>query len=136
MKNLVILIGNLGGDPEVRYTQGGSAVASFTVATTEKYKDKQGNMQESVEWNKCVSYGKLAELAGEYLSKGSKVYIEGRLSTRKWQDKSGNDRYTTEVVVKEMKFLSPKSSSGQNHSGSSDGGYSNLYPMDGEDVPF
>jgi single-strand DNA-binding protein len=113
MLNRVMLIGNLGKDPEVKYTQSGTAVASFNVATTERWKDKEGQMQESTEWHRIVVWQKLAEICGEYLKKGSKVYIEGKLQTRKWQDKEGKDCYTTEIVASVMKMLDGKSSGGQ-----------------------
>ena len=98
--NKVILVGNLGGDPEVRYMPNGNAVTNVTIATTDSWKDKQtGQQQERTEWHRVVFFGRLAEVAGEYLRKGSQIYIEGALRTRKWQDQSGNDRYTTEIVV-------------------------------------
>jgi single-strand DNA-binding protein len=98
--NKVILVGNLGQDPEVRYTPGGAAITNISIATSESWKDKNtGQMQEKAEWHKVVFFGKLAEIAGEYLRKGSQVYVEGKLQTRKWQDKQGQDRYSTEVVV-------------------------------------
>ncbi|MGX5174758.1 single-stranded DNA-binding protein [Aliikangiella sp. IMCC44653] len=98
--NKVILVGNLGQDPEVRYTPNGSAIANISIATSESWKDKNtGQMQEKTEWHRVSFFGKLAEIAGEYLKKGSQVYVEGKLQTRKWQDKQGQDRYTTEVVV-------------------------------------
>ncbi|HDF8527468.1 TPA: single-stranded DNA-binding protein [Vibrio parahaemolyticus] len=98
--NKVILVGNLGNDPEVRYMPNGGAVANITIATSESWRDKAtGEPQEKTEWHRVVMYGKLAEVAGEYLRKGSQVYIEGQLQTRKWQDQSGQDRYSTEVVV-------------------------------------
>jgi single-strand DNA-binding protein len=104
--NKVILIGNLGGDPEVKYTAGGSAVTNVTIATSENWKDKTtGENQERTEWHRVVFFGRLAEIAGEYLKKGSQVYVEGRLQTRKWQDKEGQDRYTTEIVANEMQML-------------------------------
>jgi len=104
--NKVILIGNLGKDPEVRYMPSGSAVTNVTVATSENWKDKQtGEKQERTEWHNVVFFNRLAEIAGEYLKKGSKVYIEGSLRTRKWQDKNGQDRYTTEIVANEMQML-------------------------------
>lgn len=105
--NKVILIGNLGGDPEVRYLPSGGAVCNFTVATSESWTDKQtGQKQERTEWHKIVIFNRLAEIAGEYARKGSKVYLEGSLRTRKWQDKqSGEDRYTTEIVVDQMQLL-------------------------------
>lgn len=97
--NKVILVGNLGKDPEVRYTPNGKAVANLTLATSESWKDQSGQMQEKTEWHRVSMFGKLAEIAGEYLRKGSQVYIEGKLQTRKWQDQQGQDRYTTEVVL-------------------------------------
>ncbi|MEH0688580.1 single-stranded DNA-binding protein [Vibrio cholerae] len=98
--NKVILVGNLGGDPEVRYMPSGGAVANITIATSESWRDKAtGEQREKTEWHRVALFGKLAEVAGEYLRKGSQVYIEGQLQTRKWQDQSGQDRYTTEVVV-------------------------------------
>ncbi len=106
--NKVMLIGNLGKDPEVRFTASGQAVASFSLATSEKFKGKTGEWEERTEWHSITLWGKLAEIAGEYLSKGKTVYIEGRLQTRKWQDKSGNDRYTTEIVGDKMQMLSAK----------------------------
>lgn len=104
--NKVILIGNLGDDPTIRYTQNSTAIANFSVATSEAWKDKQtGEQKELTEWHRCVTYRRLAEIIGEYTKKGSKVYLEGRLQTRKWQDQSGNDRYTTEIVVNELQML-------------------------------
>ncbi|HBD10951.1 MAG TPA: single-stranded DNA-binding protein [Porticoccaceae bacterium] len=104
--NKVILIGNLGQDPETRYMPSGGAVTNVTLATSESWKDKQtGQQQERTEWHRVVFFNRLAEIAGEYLRKGGKVYIEGSLRTRKWQDKSGVDRYTTEIVANEMQML-------------------------------
>ena len=104
--NKVILVGNLGKDPEVRYMPNGNPVANLTLATTESWKDKQtGDQQEKTEWHRIVMFKRLAEIAGEYLKKGSQVYIEGKLQTRKWQDNSGNDRYTTEIVANDMQML-------------------------------
>lgn len=142
MINKAILIGNLGADPEIRYTQSGTAVATFTVATTERWKGQDGQMQENTEWHRIVAWQRLAEICGEYLNKGSKVYIEGRLQTRKWQDQSGNDRYTTEIVAREMKMLSPKGGSSGGDSFGSGGGGIDSFPEPpnfggtGEDVPF
>lgn len=111
--NKVILVGNLGRDPEIRYTPGGAAVANVTIATTDSWKDKQsGEQQERTEWHKVVFFSRLAEIVGEYLKKGSQVYIEGRLRTNKWQDQSGQDRYTTEIVANEMKMLGSRGSGG------------------------
>ena len=104
--NKVILIGNLGKDPEVRYMPSGAAVANVTLATSESWKDKQtGEQQERTEWHNVVFFNRLGEIAGEYLRKGSKVYVEGRLQTRKWQDKNGQDRWTTEVIANDMQML-------------------------------
>ena len=104
--NKAILIGNLGKDPETRYTAGGSAVTNIRIATNESWKDKQtGEMQERTEWHAVVFFGRLAEIAAEYLRKGSTVYVEGRIQTRKWQDKDGQDRYSTEIVANEMQML-------------------------------
>jgi single-strand DNA-binding protein len=107
--NKVILVGNLGKDPEVRYMPNGEAVCNFSIATTDSWKDKAGAKQERTEWHNIVMYRKLAEIAGEYLKKGSPVYIEGRLQTRKWQTKEGQDRYTTEIISDQMQMLGGKS---------------------------
>jgi len=110
--NKVILVGNLGSDPEVRYTASGDAVANVNVATAESWKDKQtGEKQERTEWHRVVMFRRLGEIAGEYLKKGSQVYIEGKLQTRKWQDKNGNDRYTTEIVANDMQMLGSRGGS-------------------------
>lgn len=104
--NKVILVGNLGNDPEVRYAANGSAIANISVATTDSWKDKNtGEQQEKTEWHRVVMFNRLGEIAGEYLKKGSQVYIEGRLQTRKWQDQSGQDKYSTEIVANEMQML-------------------------------
>jgi len=103
--NKVILIGNLGADPETRYLPSGDAVANIRIATTDVWKDKSGEKQEHTEWHRVAFFGKLAEIAGEYLKKGSPVYIEGRIRTRKWQDKEGQDRYSTEIVADRMQLL-------------------------------
>ena len=142
MINKVILIGNLGADPELRFTQNGIPVASFNMATTERRKGQDGQIQEQTEWHRVIAWQRLAEICGEYLSKGSRVYIEGKLQTRKWKDQSGNDRYTTEIVAREMKMLSPRTSGGgaggeHGGSGGSYGGDSFQEPPPmGEDVPF
>ncbi|HEX4986279.1 MAG TPA: single-stranded DNA-binding protein [Burkholderiales bacterium] len=107
--NKVILIGNLGRDPEVRYLPSGDAVANVTLATTETWKDKSGEKQEQTEWHRVAMFGKTAEIAGEYLKKGSQVYIEGRLQTRKWTDKEGQERYTTEIRADRMQMLGSRS---------------------------
>lgn len=150
--NKVILVGNLGADPEVRYMPNGGAVANVTVATTESWKDKQsGENQEKTEWHRVVFFARLAEIVGEYLKKGSQIYVEGRLQTRKWQDKNGQDRYTTEIVANEMQMLggrggggsapstsAPPSSGGAPSGGSSGGGSSGGGSFDDfdDDIPF
>ena len=113
MINKAMLIGNLGKDPETRYTQNGAAVTNFSIATTERWKDKDGQQQEQTEWHRIVTFGRLAEICSEYLNKGSKVYIEGRLQTRSWEQ-DGVKKYSTEIVAREMKMLGDKvQSSGQ-----------------------
>lgn len=110
--NKVILVGNLGKDPEVRYVPNGAAIANITLATSESWKDKvSGEKQERTEWHRVVFFGKLAEIAGEYLKKGAQVYVEGRLQTRKWQDKEGKDRYTTEIVANDLQMLGSRGGS-------------------------
>jgi len=112
--NKVILIGNLGADPETRYLPSGDAVTNIRVATTEKWRDKGGEQQEHTEWHRIAFFGKLAEIAGEYLKKGSPVYVEGRIRTRKWQDKeSGQDRYSTEIVADRMQLLGSRGGGGE-----------------------
>jgi single-strand DNA-binding protein len=103
--NKVILVGNLGRDPETRYTTSGDAVTNIRLATTDTWKDKAGEKQERTEWHNIVFYGRQAEIAGEYLKKGRQIYVEGRLQTRKWQDKEGQDRYTTEIIADRMQML-------------------------------
>lgn len=118
MLNKVTLIGNLGADPEVRYMPAGDAVANITLATSMRWKDKQtGERKESTEWHRVVFYRRLAEIAGEYLKKGSQVYIEGHLRTRKWQDQNGQDRYTTEIIADEMHMLGSRSGGTTNFGG-------------------
>ena len=147
--NKAIIVGNLGRDPEVRYTANGNAISNITVATTESWKDKQsGERQEKTEWHRVVFFGRLAEIAGEYLKKGAQVYIEGRLQTRKWEDKSGQERYTTEIVASEMQMLGSRgggasgapdddySSEARSAAGSSGGGTSGGDPDLNDDIPF
>jgi len=136
MVNKVILIGNLGKDPEVRYSQAGAAIASFNVATTETWKKQDGTKEELTEWHRIVAFGRLGEICGEYLAKGSKVFIEGRLQTRKWEDKDGNPKYTTEIVAREMKMLSPRGSSGDSSQAQQNNDPPFPEPVMGEDVPF
>jgi single-strand DNA-binding protein len=121
--NKVILIGNLGADPETRAMPSGMTVANIRVATSENWKDKQsGENKERTEWHNVAMFGRLGEIAGEYLKKGSKVYIEGSLRTRKWQDKSGNDRYTTEIIANEMQMLDSRGGGGMGGGGGGDFG--------------
>ena len=118
--NKVILVGNLGRDPETRYMPDGGAITNISIATTSTWKDKSGEKQEATEWHRIAFFGKLAEIAGEYLKKGSQVYVEGKLRTRKWQDKDGHDKYTTEIIADEMKMLGSRQGMG---SGDSSGEY-------------
>ena len=124
--NLAILIGNLGKDPELRYTPGGQAVATFSMATTEKWKDKDGKMSEKTEWHNIVCWGRNAEVANQYLKKGSPAYVEGRIQNRSYDDKEGNRRYITEVVARRLQMLSRRSESS--------GGSSDMPPVP-EDIP-
>lgn len=123
--NKVILIGNLGADPETRYMPSGGAVTNIRIATSETWKDKQsGEQKERTEWHNVVFFNRLAEIAGEYLRKGSKVYVEGSLRTRKWQGQDGQDRYTTEIVASEMQMLDSRGQAGGEQTRSGAGGYS------------
>ena len=110
--NKAIIVGNLGGDPEMRATQSGSQVANFTIATGETFTDSNGQRQERTEWHRVVAFGKLAEICGQWLHKGKQVYVEGRIQTRKWEDKSGQTRYTTEIVAREMQMLGRRGEDG------------------------
>ncbi|MGH1372614.1 MAG: single-stranded DNA-binding protein [Cellvibrionaceae bacterium] len=122
--NKVILVGNVGQDPEMKYMPSGNAVTNISIATSESWKDKQtGQQQERTEWHRVVFFNRLGEIAGEYLRKGSKVYVEGSLRTRKWQDQSGQDRYTTEIVASEMQMLDSRND-GMGQQGQGQGGYS------------
>lgn len=140
--NKVILIGNLGADPEVRYTQSGTAVANLRLATSERWKDRQsGELQERTEWHRVVLFGKLGEIAGEYLKKGSQVYIEGRIQTRKWQGQDGQDRYTTEIVANDMQMLGGRGEGGgaprAQTDGVQEGGEGpNAGALEDDDIPF
>jgi single-strand DNA-binding protein len=129
--NKVILIGNLGKDPELRYTPGGQAVATFSLATTERWNDRNGQRQDKTEWHNVVVWGKLAELVNQYLKKGRSAYIEGRITTRSWDDKDGNKRYKTEVVANQVQFLG----SGGQSSGDFGGGAPAAQNMGGFDMP-
>lgn len=135
--NKVMLIGNLGKDPELRHTPAGTAVATFSLATSERYRNKQSNeWEEKTEWHNVVLWNKLAETAGQYLSKGKTVYLEGRLQTRKWQDRDGNTRYTTEVVCDSMKMLSPKGESLSRGSADQASSYEPVSGSNYEEPPF
>jgi single-strand DNA-binding protein len=144
--NKVILIGNLGRDPELRYTQGGQAVANFTLATTESWTDKSGEKAERTEWHRIVTWGKLAEMCAQYLSKGRTAYVEGRLQTREWEDRDGNKRQTTEINAQTVQFLggprgeggggAPRGGSGGSSAGSSDGPPGGPPSGGGDDIPF
>lgn len=134
--NKVQIIGNLGADPDLRYMPNGTAVCNISVATSESWKDKQGNEQERTEWHKMVAYRRLAEIIGQNLKKGSQAYYEGKLQTRKWQDDKGEDRYTTEIVVEQMQMLDRKPSTNDQH-GTSDAApaQANNAQQNGYDAP-
>ena len=123
--NKAIILGNVGNDPEIRHTQDGKAIANLSIATSEVWKDQQGQKQEKTEWHRVSAFGKLAEIIGQYVTKGSKVYIEGKIQTRKWQDQSGNDRYTTEIVASELQMLDsrPQAQQQGNYQQAQQGGY-------------
>ena len=121
--NKVIVVGNLGNDPEIRYMPNGNAVANLSIATSESWKDQQGQQQERTEWHRVTMYRRLAEVAGEYLKKGSQVFVEGKLQTRKWQDQQGNDRYTTEIIADNMQMLGGRNEGSQQGGGQQQGGY-------------
>ncbi len=146
--NKVILIGNLGADPETRYTQGGQAVTNFRIATSDRWTDRNGQAQERTEWHRIVTFGRLAEHCRDYLSKGRQVYVEGRIQTRQWEDKDKNKRYTTEIVAQTVQFLGgrgeragaeqgggapPPADEGSEGAG---GGFEGAPPIADEDVPF
>jgi single-strand DNA-binding protein len=132
--NKVILVGNLGADPEIRYTPGGMAVVTFRLATSETRANKEGQKETKTEWHRVVAFGKLAEICGEYLSKGKQIYIEGKIQTRSWDDKDGNKKYTTEIVANSMQMLGSKAE-GAAHS-ASDVSVDNIPSSDIDDVPF
>ena len=138
--NKAIILGNLGKDPEVRYTPDGKAVTNFSVATTEKWRGRDGNSQERTEWHRVVVFDRLGEVCGEYLSKGSSVYVEGSIRTRSWDDREGNKRYTTEIVGITVQFLSPRGESGRQSGGAppaeDDFSYEEGAGMTDDDVPF
>ena len=145
--NKVILVGNLGRDPEVRYMPSGDAMVNISLATTDNWRDKNGEKQEKTEWHRVVMFGKVAEIAGEYLKKGSQAYFEGRLQTRKWTDKEGQERYTTEIVADRMQMLGSRSGgaarampedddrSGARPAGESQGSGGGIDDLE-DDIPF
>jgi single-strand DNA-binding protein len=140
--NKVIIVGNVGRDPELRYTQSGQPVASFSIATNERFKDKDGNWKDRTEWHRIVAWARLAEICGEYLRKGSQVYVEGRIQTRDWEDKEGNKRQTTEIVALTMQMLGRRGEAGSGPSMGDDqsrgGGDDPLSQASGADdeIPF
>lgn len=138
--NMAVLVGNLGKDPEVRFTQTGKAVANFSVATSEKWRGQDGQQQESTQWHNIVVWGNQAEACGKYLSKGRQVYIQGRIQTRKYQDRDGNERYITEVVAQRVQFLGGGQGQGSQGYQGGDGGFDPSYSQqpeyDDSDVPF
>jgi single-strand DNA-binding protein len=131
--NKVILLGRLGRDPELRYTQSGQPVADFTLATNETWNDREGKRQERTEWHRVVAWGKLAELCGQYLNKGRQAYIEGRLQTREWNDRDGNKRQTTEIVARDVVFLGGR---GEDRSPTSSSSTEPEPPIQDDDIPF
>lgn len=132
--NKVILVGNLGADPEVRFTPGGQSVANFRIATSESWQDKAGTKQERTEWHRIVVWGKLAELCGQYLKKGRQCYVEGKLQTREWTDKEGKKNYSTEVIAREVTFLGGKGGAATDGPPAPDEGSQGVPPAD--DIPF
>ena len=139
--NKVILIGNLGRDPELRYTKDGKAVANFTVATNDRWRDREGNNQERTEWHRIVVWDKQAENCAQYLQKGRSVYIEGRLQTREWEDKEGQKRQTTEIVAQQVTFLGSRDAGSRSASASTSASAAGPpgpepAPAEGDDIPF
>ena len=132
-KNFVIIIGNLGKDPEVRQTNNGNTAVNLAVATTDKFKDQQGNWTEKTEWHRIIAFGTRAETMGKYLRKGSPVYIEGQLQTRSWDNKDGQKQYTTEIVMRDFQFLGSKGDSGASDSSAS---YNDNNGIDDDSIPF
>jgi len=134
--NKVILVGRLGKDPEVRYSNNGNAITNFNMATSRVYKDKNGEKVDETEWHRCVSFGRTAEICGEYLHKGSLIYVEGRLQTRDWEDKDGNRRWTTEIILENMRMLGSKNDSNPSNRGSDNPFDKGPASMPDDDVPF
>lgn len=134
--NKVMLIGRLGADPEVRYTQSNTAVATLNLATTERYKDSNGELQESTEWHRIVAWGRLAEICQQYMKKGGQIYVEGSLQTRAWEDKEGQKRYTTEVKALSIQMLDSKSDGGSGSSNNKQEEAATVDAQDDDDLPF
>ena len=134
--NKVILIGHLGREPEVRYTSSGQAVANFTIATNETWKNKDGNQEEQTEWHRIVAWRRLGEICGEYLRKGSQIYIEGKLQTRDWEDRDGNKRYTTEIVAQNMQMLDSQAREGRAQSDEERYPVEEPISIPDDDIPF
>ena len=138
--NKAIILGRLGQDPEIRATESGSSVANLSIATSEEWKDKNtGEKKEKTEWHRVVAFGRLAEIIGEYVKKGSLVYIEGQIQTRKWQDQAGNDRYSTEIVAKQMQMLGGRAEASNApgaHQGDVSASPPEADPFDDSDIPF
>lgn len=128
--NKVILVGNLGADPEMKYTPSGTPICTFRLATSETFKDRDGNQQERTEWHRVVAWSKLAEICGQYLAKGRQVYIEGSIRTRSWDDNDGNKRFMTEIVARDVQFL------GGNPNGQGNGDFGGTPPLGDDDIPF
>lgn len=138
MVNKVILVGNLGRDPELRYTASGTAVATLNLATSRRYKDRDGNWQDQTEWHRVVAWGRTAEVVNQYASKGRQLYVEGRLQTRQWEDRDGNTKYTTEVVADSIQLLGPRGGADGGGGGSDGGSHSEPSdpPITDDDIPF
>lgn len=130
--NKAIILGNVGKDPEVRYLSDGKAAANFSVATSETWKDKSGEKQEKTEWHRISAFGKLAEIIGEYVKKGSQLYIEGRITTRKWSDKDGTEKYTTEIIADQMRLLGGRSEKSEAKPAAKAGKFDDME----DDIPF
>lgn len=136
MVNKVILIGNLGRDPELRYTASGTAVATLNLATSRRYKDRDGNWQDQTEWHRVVAWSRTAEVVNQYASKGRQLYVEGRLQTRQWEDREGHTKYTTEVVAESIQLLGPRGSGADDGGGRGDGGGAGGSPSEPSDPPI
>ena len=134
--NKAILIGNLGADPELKYTASGTPMCTFRIATSESFKDREGNQQERTEWHRVVAWGKLGEIAAQYLSKGRQVYIEGRISYRTWDKDDGTKGYMTDIVARDIQFLGSGQGGGQGGGGGGGGDYSGGPPTPDDDIPF